>query len=306
MLARVVAKRLLAMLPLLFVIATLTFMVIRIVPGGPFDQERNLPPQIMANLNAKYHLDKPFFEQYCLYLGRLCHGDLGVSYKYVDRNVVDIIKDAFPVSLQLGGAGLLIAIIVGVPLGTIAALRRGTPVDHLAMFVSTLGLSLPLFVVGALLILVFALWGRLLPAALWESPFHAVLPALTIAFKPMAYIARLTRASVLEILEKDWVRIARSKGLSESATIIKHVLRNALIPVVTLLGPVSAVMIAGAFVVEIIYAIPGMGRFFVTAVMNRDYDLIMGITLVFSIILVITNTIVDVLYMILDPRITYD
>lgn len=306
MIFRTIAKRLLAMIPLLFVIATLTFMVIRIVPGGPFDQERNLPPQILANLNAKYHLDKPVLEQYGLYLSRLCHGDLGVSYKYVDRTVVDIIKDAFPVSIQLGGAGLLIAVLIGVPLGTIAALRRGTPVDHLAMFVSTMGLSLPLFVVGALLILVFAISSKLLPAALWESPWHAILPALTIAFKPMAYIARLTRASVLEILEKDWVRIARSKGLSESATIVKHVLRNALIPVVTLLGPVSAVMIAGSFVVEIIYAVPGMGRFFVTAVMNRDYDLIMGITLIFSIVLVITNTIVDVLYTILDPRISYD
>lgn len=306
MLLRVILKRLLAMIPLLLVIATLTFMVIRVVPGGPFDQERNLPPQILANLNAKYHLDKPVLEQYWLYLARLCHGDLGVSYKYVDRTVVDIIKDAFPVSIQLGGAGLLIAVLVGVPLGTIAALRRGTYVDHLAMFVSTMGLSLPLFVVGALLILIFAIWGRILPAALWESPLHAILPALTIAFKPMAYIARLTRASVLEILQKDWVRIARSKGLSESATIIKHVLRNALIPVVTLLGPVSAVMIAGSFVVEIIYAIPGMGRFFVTAVMNRDYDLIMGITLIFSVVLVITNTIVDVLYMILDPRISYE
>ncbi|MBP7863086.1 ABC transporter permease [bacterium] len=306
MLLRVILKRMLAMIPLLLVIATLTFMVIRVVPGGPFDQERNLPPQILANLNAKYHLDKPVLEQYWLYLGRLCHGDLGVSYKYVDRTVVDIIKDAFPVSIQLGGAGLLIAILVGVPLGTIAALRRGTHIDHLAMFVSTMGLSLPLFVVGALLILIFAIWGRILPAALWESPFHAILPAVTIAFKPMAYIARLTRASVLEILQKDWVRIARSKGLSESATIIKHVLRNALIPVVTLLGPVSAVMIAGSFVVEIIYAIPGMGRFFVTAVMNRDYDLIMGITLIFSVVLVITNTIVDVLYMILDPRISYE
>ncbi len=306
MLLRVILKRLLAMIPLLLVIATLTFMVIRVVPGGPFDQERNLPPQILANLNAKYHLDKPVLEQYWLYLERLCHGDLGVSYKYVDRTVVDIIKNAFPVSIQLGGAGLLIAVLVGVPLGTIAALRRGTYVDHLAMFVSTMGLSLPLFVVGALLILIFAIWGRILPAALWESPLHAILPALTIAFKPMAYIARLTRASVLEILQKDWVRIARSKGLSESATIIKHVLRNALIPVVTLLGPVSAVMIAGSFVVEIIYAIPGMGRFFVTAVMNRDYDLIMGITLIFSVVLVITNTIVDVLYMILDPRISYE
>ncbi len=306
MLFRTIAKRLLAMIPLLFVIATLTFMVIRIVPGGPFDQERNLPPQILANLNAKYHLDKPVLEQYGLYLGRLCRGDLGVSYKYVDRTVVDIIKDAFPVSLQLGGAGLLIAVLIGVPLGTIAALRRGTPIDHLAMFISTMGLSLPLFVVGAVLIFIFAISCKILPAALWDSPWHAVLPAFTIAFKPMAYIARLTRASVLEILEKDWVRIARSKGLSEFQTIVKHVLRNALIPVVTLLGPVSAVMIAGSFVVEIIYAVPGMGRFFVTAVMNRDYDLIMGITLIFSVVLVITNTIVDVLYMILDPRISYD
>lgn len=297
-----ILKRLFMAVPVLLIVASLTFLLVRVVPGGPFDSEKSLPPEIVANLNAKYHLDKPVHEQYVLYIGRLCRGDLGVSYKYVNRTVNDILFDAFPVSCQLGFVALLLSVVFGVPLGAIAALGRGGRQDFLAMFVSTLGVSVPGFVIGAGLIYIFAIQLKALPVGLWESPWHVILPAVTLAFSPAAYLARLTRASVLEIVEKDWVRTARSKGLSYRTTVLRHILRNSLIPVVTVLGPLTAIVITGSFVVEYIYAIPGMGRFFITAVMNRDYDLILGTTLVFALLLVIANTFVDVAYQLLDPR----
>ncbi|MCA0314908.1 MAG: ABC transporter permease [Candidatus Melainabacteria bacterium] len=297
-----IIRRILMSIPVLLIVASLTFALVRIVPGGPFDSEKSLPPEIVANLNAKYHLDKPVHEQYFLYIGRLCRGDLGVSYKYVNRTVNDILFDAFPVSCQLGIVALGLAVIFGVPLGAIAALNRGKRQDVLAMFLSTMGVSLPGFVIGAVLIYVFAIKLRILPVGLWESPWHVILPAVTLAFSPGAYLARLTRASVLEVVEKDWVRTARSKGLSEEKTIVRHILRNSLMPVVTVLGPLTAIVITGSFVVEYIFAIPGMGRFFITAVMNRDYDLILGTTMVFAVLLIVANMFVDIVYQWLDPR----
>lgn len=298
-----VLKRALAAIPILFILASLCFVLVRSVPGGPFDLEKNLPPEVIANIKRKYYMDKPLHEQYVRYISRLARGDLGVSYKYVNRTVNDIMRDALPVSMQLGGLGLLLAILIGVPLGTLAAIKRNTPFDWLSMIIATAGISVPAFVVGALLIYVFGIQLKVLPVGLWESPRSMVLPALTLAASPAAYLARLTRASVLEVLEKDWVRTARSKGLSLQGTILKHVLRNALVPIVTVLGPLTAVLITGSFIVEYVYAIPGMGRFFITAVGNRDYDLLIGTTLVFGVILLITNTIVDILYTVLDPRI---
>jgi ABC-type dipeptide/oligopeptide/nickel transport system permease component len=289
------------MVPVLWLIASATFVLLRLVPGGPFDAEKRLPPEVVANLKAKYHLDKSLPEQYLFYIERLAHGDLGVSYKYVDRSVNDILADAIPVSVCLGTLALLIAIVTGVTFGTIAAVNRGTSLDHVAMLFATIGISVPGFVIGSLLILVFGVWLRALPVALWESPWHAILPAFTLAFSPAAYLARLTRSSVLEMLEKDWVRTARSKGLPRSQAILRHVLRNALVPVITVLGPLTAILITGSFSVEYIYAIPGMGRFFITAVQNRDYDLVIGVTLLFAVILIVANAIVDVLYQILDP-----
>ena len=300
---QLVVKRAVMAIPVLWIVASLTFMLVRIVPGGPFDAEKNLPPQIVQNIKAKYHLDRPVFEQYVLYMGRLAQGDLGVSYKYVSRTVNDILRDALPVSLQLGAFALILAVCLGVPLGTIAAVRRGTPVDWLAMLVSTMGVSLPSFLNGALLIFVFGLWLKVLPVALWENWRNMLLPAITLAVGPTAYLARLTRASILDVLEKDYVRTARSKGLSENWTVLKHVLRNALVPVATVLGPLTAALITGSFVVEYIFAIPGMGRFFITAVTNRDYDLIIGTTLIYAMLLIIANTVVDIVYQFLDPRI---
>lgn len=298
----IIVRRALWSIPVLWIVATLTFLMVRIVPGGPFDAEKNLPPEIVANIKAKYHLDKPVAEQYILYMGRLAQGDLGVSYKYVNRTVNDIIGNALPVSVELGALGLLLAICIGIPLGTIAAVRRGSSWDVGGMLLATTGISVPSFVVGALLVFVFGIMLKILPVGLWEGPRSMILPAFTLAASPAAYLARLTRASVLEVLEKDWVRTARSKGLSGQKTVIKHVLRNALVPVVTVLGPLTAILITGSFVVEFIYAIPGIGRFFITAVSNRDYDLIMGTTLIFGLFLIITNTIVDIAYTILDPR----
>jgi oligopeptide transport system permease protein len=298
-----ILKRALYAIPVLWAVATITFMLVRVVPGGPFDAEKNLPPEIVANIKAKYHLDKPVMEQYFLYLGRLAHGDLGVSYKYVNRTVNDILADALPVSIQLGSLALSVAVVIGIPLGTIAAVCRGTAADFAAIALSTVGISIPSFLMGALLIYIFGIWLKILPVGLWESGRHMILPALTLSFLPTAYVARLTRASVLEVLQKDWVRTARSKGLSAKRTIIKHVLRNSLIPVATILGPLTAILITGSFTVEYIYAIPGMGRFFITAVINRDYDLIMATSLIFAIILIATNTVVDIAYTVLDPRI---
>lgn len=298
-----IVRRTLWAIPVLWIVATITFLLCRIVPGGPFDADKSLPPEIVANIEAKYGLDKPIHEQYGMYLARLARGDLGVSYKYLNRTVNDIIIDAMPVSLQLGAMALILAVLIGVPLGTLAAVRRGTPFDNFAMLAATVGISVPNFVIGATLILVFGLWLKILPVGLWESFRHMLLPALTLSFSPAAYLARLTRASVLEVLEKDWVRTARTKGLSPAQTITKHVLRNALVPVATVLGPLTAILITGSFVVEFIYAIPGMGRFFITAVLNRDYDLIMATTLIFAVFLIIANTIVDVVYTVLDPRI---
>ncbi|HEY9777333.1 MAG TPA: ABC transporter permease [Planktothrix sp.] len=303
---QLILKRALLAIPVLWIVASLTFCLVRIVPGGPFDAEKNLPPEIVANIKAKYHLDKSVPEQYLLYMQRLARGDLGVSYKYVSRTVDDILRDAFPVSLQLGGMALLLAIAIGVPLGTIAAVKRGTPWDWTAMFLSTAGVSVPGFLIGALLIFIFGLWLKILPVALWENWRNMILPAVTLSVGPAAYLARLTRASVLEVLEKDWVRTARSKGLSSQQTVFKHVLRNALVPVATVLGPLTAILITGSFVVEYIFAIPGMGRFFITAVGNRDYDLIIGTTLVFAILLIIANTVVDIVYQVLDPRMRLD
>lgn len=297
-----ILRRLLAAIPVLWIVATITFALTRVVPGGPFDADKNLPPEIVANINKKYRLDRPVHEQYLFYMGRLLRGDLGVSYKYVNRTVNDILASALPVSLELGALGLVLAIAIGIPLGTVAALRRGTAADYCSMLISTAGISVPGFVIGAFLILVFGLWLRLLPVALWESLAHVILPAFTLSFSPAAYLARLTRASVLEALDRDWVRTARSKGLSGWQTVRRHVLRNALVPVATVIGPLTAILITGSFVVEFIYAIPGMGRFFITAVLNRDYDLIMGTTLVFAVILIVANTLVDIAYTLLDPR----
>jgi oligopeptide transport system permease protein len=300
---RTVALRVLAGLPVLWVVATLTFLLLRFLPGGPFDREKALPPEILRNLERRYALDGTLAEQYVDYLGRVVRGDLGPSYKYPGRDVADILGDALPVSLELGLVALALALVGGVALGLAAGVRRDTAVDRAIALASLAGVSAPGFVVGAGLILVVGLWLGWLPAGLWEGPLHVVLPALTLAALPLAYIAQLTRVQVIAVMDQDYVRTARAKGVPEGRVRRHHVLRNALLAVLTYFGPLLAMLLTGSFVVEKIFAVPGMGRFFVTAVTNRDYPLVLGVTLVYAALVVVANLLVDLLYAALDPRI---
>jgi oligopeptide transport system permease protein len=300
---RYAVGRLAQAIPVLWVVATLTFVMLRLLPGGPFDREKALPDEILRNIEARYHLDEPLLQQYGRYLNGIVRGELGPSYKYIGRDVADILADSLPVSAALGATALLLSLGVGVSTGLAAGVRAGSNTDRGLMLVSLLGVSVPSFVLGAALVMGVGLWLGWFPAALWESPTHLVLPALTLAALPTAYIAQLTRTSVLDVVDLDYVRTARAKGLSERRVRWLHVLRNALLAVVTYFGPLLAILLTGSFVVEQIFAIPGMGRFFVTAVTNRDYPLIIGVTLVYALLVVFANLLVDLLYAWLDPRI---
>ncbi len=300
---RYTALRLLQGIPVLLVVATVTFALLRFLPGGPFDREKALPPEILHNIEARYRLDEPVWVQYASYLGGLARGDFGPSYKYVGRDVGDILAEALPVSALLGSLALLLALGGGVSIGLAAGVRSGAPLDRAVMLLSVLGVSVPSFVLGAALMLGAGLWLRWLPAGLWEGPAYVVLPAITLAALPLAYIAQLTRTSVIDVVDLDYVRTARAKGLSEGQVRRRHVLRNALLAVITYFGPLLAILLTGSFVVEKIFAIPGIGRFFVTAVTNRDYPLVLGVTLVYAALVTLANLAVDLLYAWLDPRI---
>ena len=300
---RALARRAVWGLVVLWVVATRTFLLLRAVPGGPFDSEKQLPPEIIANIEAKYHLDQPVWRQYLLYLGGLVRGDLGPSFKYVGRDVVDILAETFPVSLALGAVALLVAVVLGLTFGILAGERPGTWVDRGGMMLATAGVAVPNFVLGAVLVLVVSHRLQLLPPALWEGPRYLILPALTLGLGPAAYIARLTRSSLLDVARHDFIRTAHAKGLSPRAVLFRHQLPNALMPVVTILGPLTAALVTGSFVVEYLFAIPGMGRFFITAVTTRDYPLIMGVTLLYAAVLVAANVVVDLAYAWLDPRV---
>lgn len=306
MIVKFILSRAFTGLFVVLVVVTITFFLLRMLPGGPFDEEKELPDQIRKNIEAKYNLDEPSWKQYLLYLKGLSKGDFGPSYKYVDRSVNDIIRETLPVSVELGIIGLFLSIALGSIVGIVSAIKPRGFFDFFAVSTATALVSVPSFVIGAVLIYFFAVRFRIFPAALWGSPSHIVLPALTLAAGPAAYLARLIRASMLEASEALYVRTARAKGLSNFMVITKHILRNALIPVVTVLGPITAFLITGSFVVEHIFAIPGIGRFFVIAVSNRDYPLVMGITIMYTIILVLANLIVDILYVYLDPRIKFE
>ena len=295
--------RLLQGIPVLVVVATLTFALLRFLPGGPFEREKALPPEILRNIEARYHLDESLPRQYLRYLADLARGDLGPSYKYVGRNVTQILGEALPVSIKLGAVAFALTCVFGVGMGLFAGVRRGTALDRVLMLLALLGVSVPSFVLGAVLVLGVGLGLGWLPAALWEGPLYVLLPAITLAALPTAYVAQLTRASVVEVIDLDHVRTARAKGLPERAVQLRHVLRNALLGVVTYFGPLLAVLLTGSFVVEQIFAIPGIGRFFVTAVTNRDYPLVMGVTLLYAGLVVFANIAVDLLYGWLDPRI---
>ena len=287
----------------LWILASGTFLLLRVLPGGPFDSEKALPPEIKANLERKYHLDKPLLGQYTDYMRDLAHGDLGESYKYLNRGITSIIGESLPNSIQLGIYALIIAYLIGIPMGVIAGWKANTSLDYGAMFLAVSGIALPSFLVAPIFILIFAKHLNWFEPALWEGPAYYVLPMVILGIRPASVIARLTRASVLEVIHSDYIRTARAKGLSQTQVLFKHVLRNSLIPVLTLSGPLAAGILTGSFVIEQIFAIPGVSKHVILSVSNRDYPLILGTTLLFSVMLVVANLITDLLMAVVDPRV---
>lgn len=296
-------KRLLHGIIVLWVVGTLTFVMLRLAPGGPFDRERKLPPEVLANIEAKYHLGEPLSAQYLRYLSGFVKGDFGPSYKYVDRPVSAIITDTLPTSALLGALALIFAWWIALPAGLIAAYWRNTWIDSWTMLLATLGISVPHFILGAFLIWAVALQLGWLQAGRWDQWSSAVLPTITLGAAPAAYLAALFRSNLIETLDEDFIRTARAKGVKEKIVLLRHALRNSLIPVLTVMGPLTATLLTGSFVVEYVFALPGMGKFFITAVTDRDYPLIMGVTMVYTVLLVGANLIIDLLYGYVDPRI---
>jgi oligopeptide transport system permease protein len=298
-----VARRLLLMIPTLWVIATLTFFMMRLAPGGPFLSEREIPPAALEQLKKSYGLDRPLHEQYLTFLGNAVRFDFGPSYKFPARQVREIILEAFPVSLELGLWALLLAIAIGVPIGVFAALRQNHAGDYAAMAAALAGVSIPNFVLGPALVLTFSLSLFLLPPALWQGASSRILPVMTLSTAYVAYIARLTRGGMLEVLRQDYIRTARAKGLPEKDVVYKHGLKLGILPVVSYLGPAAARIITGSIVVESIFAVPGLGRHLVNAAFNRDYTLVLGVVLFYAFFLMVLNLVVDVAYTRLDPRV---
>ena len=306
---RFVIKRLLGLIPTMFVIVTLSFIIIRVAPGGPFSSEKSVPAEVLANLEKKYHMNEPLPQQYLRYMGDLLRGDLGPSFRYKDYDCNDLIGAALPVSMTLGGMAMVVAVIFGLTVGIVAALRQNRWPDYLLMSIAVLGISVPMFVIGPVFMLIFAMQLHWLPTSGWLDSragiITAVLPVATLALGVFAYIARLSRASIIETLRSDYVRTARAKGLKDSTVIVKHVLKGALLPVVSFLGPASADILTGSVVVESVFLVPGVGRLFVQAALNRDYTLILAGVVVYSVILILLNFVVDIVYGFLDPRISY-
>lgn len=300
---RYILKRLLIMLITLWIIISLTFILMVSIPGSPFNSESSSNETVQANLEAHYNLDKPYYVQYLLYIKSIATFDFGPSIKQPAHSVNDLLGRGFPISFELGIITIIVAVLSGITLGVFAALRHNGMIDYLAMGFAVLGISIPNFVLATLLIQQLAVNLELLPVATWSSPAHMVLPTLALATGPMAIIARLTRASMLEVLTQDYIRMARAKGLYPWKIIVKHALRNALMPVVTILGTLVASILTGTFVIEKIFAIPGMGKYFVDSINQRDYPVIMGTTVFYSVFLIVMLFLVDIAYGVLDPRI---
>ncbi|MEI8215713.1 MAG: ABC transporter permease [Eubacteriales bacterium] len=303
---RYIIKRSIILVLTLILISTITFFLMNIVPGGPFLSEKSPSKAVLAMLEAKYGLDKPLIIQYKNYMVGLAQGDLGVSLKKKGRPISQIIIEKFPVSARLGSIAIVISIVLGIPIGAIAALRRGEWLDNLLMFIATIGIAVPGFVVATSLMIIFGVKLHILPTYGLTTPLHYILPALTLAFYPMSYIARLMRSSMLEVLSLDYIRTAKAKGVSQFKMIFKHALRNSLIPVITYLGPLMAYILTGSFVVEKIFTIPGLGGEFINSITNRDYPMIMGTTIFLAAILIVMNFLVDLIYKAVDPRVTLD
>lgn len=300
---RFILRRLGSSFMAIFFVVSITFFLMHAIPGGPFAREKAIPPEIKAALEARYHLSDPLWKQYVDYLGNLTKGDLGPSFKYKGTTVNDIIKQCFPVSAALGIVAIAFALIMGILSGIIAALNHNKWQDYLAMSMATIGFAVPSFILAGFLMFVFALKLGWFPAALWGTPQQVVLPALALAGMPTAVIARFMRSNLLEVMQQDYIKTARAKGLSQSVIVYKHALRNAILPIITYLGPLVAGIFTGSFVVESIFAIPGLGQYFVTSISNRDYTVILGVTVFYSTFLVAMTLLVDLAYAWVDPRI---
>ena len=295
-------------LPTLLVVIAIAFFMIRLAPGGPFDKERVVPPEISENLNRVYHLDEPLPQQFVRYLTGLLKGDFGPSFKYRDFTVTELIAIGFPVSLKIGGMAIVIAVVLGLGLGLFAAQHRNSALDHIVMSLAMTGIAVPNFVVAPLLSLFLGVYLNLLPVGGWgDGSFrHLVLPVIALALPQVAYIARLSRGSMIEVLASDYIRTARAKGLARRRIILRHALKGAIAPVVSYLGPAAAAIVTGSVVIEQIFGIPGLGRYFVQGALNRDYTLVMGIVVFYGVLIILFNMVVDLLYGLLDPRVSHD
>jgi oligopeptide transport system permease protein len=303
---RFIARRLLETIPVLLIIITATFFMIRFVPGGPFTAEKAVTPEILRNLEAHYGLNQPLWRQYTDYLGSLAHADLGPSFKYPNRTVNEIIADKLPTSLELGAWSLLVALGVGLPLGILAAVKRNSWIDYLCSSAAMIGICVPTFVLGPLLVLAFAIYFRWFNASGWYEPIDRVLPSLVLGFFYSAYIARLTRGGMIEVLGQDFIRTARAKGAGELRVIFRHALRGGLLPVVSFLGPAIAGILTGSFVIETIFQIPGLGREFVNSAFNRDYTLVLGTVILYATLIIACNLVVDVVQVWLNPKLKFE
>ncbi len=298
-----IVKRIVIAIVTIFVVATLTFFLMNAVPGGPFQAEKSISAQARANLDAKYGLDKPIFQRYLTYMKDALHGDFSESLKQRGRSVISIITTKFPVSARVGGMAVLLSLIIGIPLGCIAALNRGKALDNVIIVLATCGIAIPSFVICTLLLYFIGAKLQWLPTYGLSSWKHYIMPVISIAVYPTAYITRLMRSSMLDVLGQDYMRTARAKGLSQGVSLFKHALRNAIIPVVTYVGPMLAYTITGSMIVEKIFTIPGLGSEFVSSALNRDYTVIMGTTIFLATLMVLINVLVDIVYTIIDPRI---
>jgi oligopeptide transport system permease protein len=301
-------RRVAWLVPVLFVVSVLTFGLMHAVPGGPWSGERNVSAGVQQNINKKFRLDLPIQDQYVAWVGDLLHGDLGPTFKYRDRTVNDIVREGFPITLQLGLMAFVLAVARGIRLGIIAALGHNRWPDYLATAVSLIGIATPSFVLAIILVVVFSVWLRWLPGVGtgWKGPDTWVLPVIALSGYQIAQIARYTRASMLEVTRKDYVRTAQSKGIAQRAVVVRHMIRNALIPVVTILGPILAFLVTGSFVVEYFFGVPGIGQYYVKGIVQRDYGLIMAMTVLYAFAVAFLNVVVDVLYAYIDPRIRYN
>ena len=300
-------RRVLATIPTVLAVVTVCYLMLHATPGGPFDAERKIPAAVLANLEAKYHLDMPLWQQYLYYINSLLHGDLGASFRYADWSVNDLVAKALPVSFTIGGISMLLAIVIGVALGIFAALRQNSRVDHLVMLVGNIGSAFPSFVIGPVLVLIFAIWLPWLPSGGWNDfePRYMVLPVLLLTFINIATIVRVMRGSLIEVLSSNFIRTARAKGLPVRTVILRHAMRPALLPVVSVLGPLAISSITAAVVTETWFSLPGLGKLIVNGAANRDYTLVLGLVILVTVLAVMLNLLVDLAYAFLDPKIRY-